>query len=148
MTALRPGVRIEKIEARKTAIRQPGENVCRVAVVKPDIRELFLLNQRQRFRHAVDEGFDADETDTRILPGFGDEMLAAAETAFETNVIDSVEKRAQVGRRHGEIKRKARQQRLHQIRLMQPQLLALAPSEKGARPFSVITEPPRSGVTR
>ena len=47
--------------------------------------------------------------------GLGDQMLAAAEAAFETNVVDAVEQRAQIGRRGlGQIERKPRQQRVDQ----------------------------------
>ena len=65
--------------------------------------------------------------------GLGDQMLAAAEAAFEPDLVDVVEQRAQIGRRgRGQIEREPRQQRVEQRGLALAQRMALAPAEEGA----------------
>ena len=104
--------------------------------MQPDVFELAFVDRRQRLGHAVDERLDADEARARMPRGFGDQMLAAAEAAFQPDVVDVVEQRAQIGRsRRGEIEREPRQQRVEQRRLPLAQRMALAPAEEGAGLF-------------
>ena len=73
--------------------------------------ELALLDRGQRLGHAVDEGLDADESRARMLRGLGDQMLAAAEAAFQPHVVHAAEQRTQIGGRGlGQIDRELRQQ--------------------------------------
>ena len=63
----------------------------------------------------------------------GDEMLAAAEAAFQSDVAGAREQRAQIGRRRAiKIERELRQQRVEQRRLPRLERMALAPAEKRA----------------
>ena len=101
--------------------------------MQPDVFELALVDRRQRLGHAVDERLDADEARARMLRGFGDQMLAAAEAAFQPDLVDTIEQRAQIGRRgRGQIEPEPRQQRVHQRGLALAQRMALAPAEEGA----------------
>ena len=101
--------------------------------MQPDVGELALVDRGQRLGHAVDERLDADEAGARIALGFRDQVLAAAEAAFQPHVVDAVEQRAQIGGRgRRQIERKLRQQRVEQRGLARPQRMALAPAEEGA----------------
>ena len=68
--------------------------------MQPDIGEPLRLDRGQRLRHAVDERLDADEAGARLLLGFGDQMLAAAEADFQAHLIDrDGEQLGEIGRR-------------------------------------------------
>ena len=95
---LRPRIGIEQIEPDEARGRQPRQQVGRVAVMQPDVVELALVDRGQRLGHAVDERLDADEAGARMPLGLGDQMFAAAEAAFEPDLVDAVEQRAQIGR--------------------------------------------------
>ena len=122
MPPLRPRIGIDQIEARERCRRQPGQHVGRVAVMQPDVGKLALVDRSQRLGHAVDERLDADEAGARMALGLRDQMLAAAEPAFQAHLVDAVEQRAQVGWRGAlQIERELRQQRVEQRRLPRPQ---------------------------
>ena len=103
--------------------------------MQPDIGETARRDGGQRLGHAVDERLDADEAGARMLLGFRDQMLAAAESDLEAHRLDGVrEQHRRIGRRGiCEVERKARQQRVEQGRLLRPKLVAFAPAEEGAR---------------
>ena len=64
----------------------------------------------------------------------GGQMFAATETNFEADLFDGMGKQTceiRRGRRRA-IKRKPRQQRLHESRLMRAQRMALAPAKERA----------------
>ena len=101
--------------------------------MQPDVVELALVDRDQRLGHAVDERLDADEAGARMPLRLGDQMFAAAEAAFEPDLVDAVEQRAQIGGcGRGQIEREPRQQRVQQRGLARLQRVALAPAEKGA----------------
>jgi hypothetical protein len=135
MTPLRPGIGIEQIEARKARIRQPCHDLGCIAVMQADVGERAIVNGGQRLGHAVDERLDTDEAGARMAFGFRHQMFAAAEAAFQPDVIDSVEQRAQIGRRRRlvELERKPRKQCFEQRRLARLERVPLAASKKGAR---------------
>ena len=87
---------------------------------------------RQDFCHAVDIGLAADEADIRKGTRFRDQMLAAAESDFEPDIIDRrIEQFGEIGRSGtSNVERKPRQQMFDQIGLMQAELVALAPPEE------------------
>ena len=103
--------------------------------MQANIFKSVFRDQRERLGHAVDERFAADKTSAGMIDGFGDHMLAAAETNLKPNVVDVVEQRAQRRGRFGrKIERKARKQRFEQRGLARPQFMALAPAEESSRP--------------
>src|SRR5256885_15173382 len=68
-----------------------------------------------------------------MLRGLRNQMLAAAEAAFQPDLVDTMEQRAEIGRsRRGKIELEPRQQRVHQRGLALAQRMALAPAEEGA----------------
>jgi hypothetical protein len=77
-------------------------------------------------------------------------MFGAAETDFQPHRVGRIrEQRAQIGRRRfARIEREAGQQCIEQRGLPRLERMPFAAAEKGACSFSVITGPPRSGVTR
>src|ERR1700682_2069943 len=87
---------------------------------------------RQDLGHAVDIGFAADEADPWKGAGFGDQMFAAAESDFEPEIIDRcIEQAREIGGPGlADVERKAWQQVLDQVGLVETKLVALAPSEK------------------
>src|SRR4051794_26845079 len=124
--------------------------------MQPDVLELALVDRRQRLGHAVDERLDADEARARMLRSFGDQMFAAAEAAFQPDLVDTRKQRTQIGRSGcGKIELELRQQRVHQRGLALAQRMALAPAEEGAGWFrfahdadnstDLILRRPRSG---
>src|SRR5262249_5874125 len=140
MTALRPGIGIEQIDARERAGRHPGDKVARVAEMQADIAEVLRLDQRQRLRHAVDERLAADEAHARpggrfrhevLAPAGG--VLAPAEADLEADLVGGMGKQRgePIRRRGAKIEREPRQQALHQRGLARPQRMALAPAEEG-----------------
>ena len=101
--------------------------------MQPDVVELACRDGGQRLRHAVDERLDSDEAGARMLGGFLDQMLAAAEADFKPHVLDrNGKQRAKVVRPGVEVEREARQQRLEQRRLRGPECVPLAPPEERA----------------
>ena len=56
--------------------------------MQADVFELALVDRGQRLGHAVDERLDADEAGTRMPLRFGDQVFAAAEAAFEPDLVD------------------------------------------------------------
>ena len=84
--------------------------------------------------HAVDVRLAADEAGLRKAQRFRDQMLAAAESDFETDALDCrIEQRREVGRTGAaDVERQMRQQVLDQVGLMRAELVALAPSEERA----------------
>jgi hypothetical protein len=54
-----------------------------VPVEDPDIAKTPLLDDGEKFRHAIDEGLAADEADIGVTLGLCREMLAAAEADLE-----------------------------------------------------------------
>ena len=87
---------------------------------------------RQDLRHAVDIGLAADEAGIGKGARFRDQMLAAAESDFEPDVVDrAVEQLGEIARALArDVERQARQQMLDQVGLVRAQLVALAPSEE------------------
>ena len=63
---------------------------------------------------------------------FRDQMLAAAESDFEPDVVDRrIEQRREIGRAGlADVERKTRQQMLDQVGLVDAELVALAPPEE------------------
>ena len=101
--------------------------------MQSDVAELALVDQRQRFGHAVDEGLAADEAGARMVLGLHREMLAAAEPDLQADVVCAAEQRAQVARRrHRNVEREPRQQGVEQRGLARAQRVTLAPAEEGA----------------
>jgi hypothetical protein len=56
--------------------------------VKAEVCETLRFDRSERFRHAVDERFAADEADIRVVRRSLDQMLAAAEADLKPNVRD------------------------------------------------------------
>ncbi len=107
--------------------------------MQADVGEAAIVDGGERLRHAVDERLDADEAGRRMLLRLGDEMLAAAEAAFQSDVAGALEQRAQIGRRRAiKIERELRQQRVEQRRLPRFERMALAPAEKRALAVTVV----------
>src|SRR5882724_9850432 len=107
--------------------------------MQPDVLKLALVDRRQRLGHAVDERLDADEARARMQQGLRNQMFAAAEAAFQPDLVDSMEQRAQIGRSgRGKIELEPRQQRVHQRGLALAQRMALAPAEEGAGWFRLV----------
>ena len=52
-------------------------------MVSPDIRDAFLVDLHEQFRHAVHEWLTTDVADLWMAAGLMDEMLGAAEADFE-----------------------------------------------------------------
>ena len=124
---------MDQVDARERGRRQPSDDIGRVTVMQPDIFELARRDRGQRLRHAVDERLDPDEAGARMLGGFLDEMLAAAEADFKPHMLNRDGKqRTKVVRPSVEVEREARQQRLEQRRLRGPECVPLAPSEERA----------------
>ncbi len=133
MPPLRPGIRVDQVEASNALVGQPWEDLGGVAVVQPNIGETALIDGRQRLRHAIDEGLDSDEADVRVTLRLRDEMLAPAEPALQMDLADAVEERARVRGRGFEIERKPRQQGVEQSRLPRLERVPLATAEERAR---------------
>ena len=102
--------------------------------MEADVGKPARFDRGECLRHAVDEGFAADEADARVGRRRGDQVLSPAEADLQPHVRDGLrEQCAQIaGRRRGHIDREARQQRFEQRGLMRPQRVALAPAEEGA----------------
>jgi uncharacterized protein (DUF2336 family) len=133
MSAFRPGIGVDQVEAGEARARQPGDQFARVAVMQPDIADLVVLNQRQDLGHAVDERLAADESHARVAQSFGDQVLAAAEADLQPYLIDVIEQSAQIGRRRSrKVDRKLRQQRVEQRGLARTQGMAFASAEEGS----------------
>ncbi len=67
----------------KLALRQPVEEIERVAVIEANVAEPFGFDRGEGLRHAVDIGLAAEKPACRIGAGFVQEMLAAAEADLE-----------------------------------------------------------------
>jgi hypothetical protein len=148
---LRPGVGMDQIDPRQRARRRPGQQFGGIAGKQPDVADVMGFDLRQDLRHAVDVGLASDEARVRKGARFGDQMLAAAKPDLEPDLARRrVEQARKVGRaRSGDIQRKPRQQVFDQIGLMQPKLVALAPSEERTvrtRGFAVAGRPVLVGL--
>ena len=99
-----------------------------------DVADVVRLDGAEDLGHAVDVRLAADEADLRKARRFRDQMLAAAESDFETDALDCrIEQRREVGRTGtADVELKMRQQMLDQVGLMRAELVALAPSEERA----------------
>ena len=95
---------------------------------------IVRLDLRQDFRHAVDIGLAADEPDVRKGLRLRDQMLAAAESDFEPDILDvAIEQIGKPCRRgRSDIERQMRQQIVDQVGLMDAELVALAAAEERA----------------
>ena len=80
---LRPGIGMDQVDPRQRLRRRPRQQFGGVAGEQADIADIVRLDLREYLRHAVDIGLAADEAGVRKRLGFGDQVLAAAETDFE-----------------------------------------------------------------
>src|SRR5262249_57799880 len=87
MSTLVPGVGIEQVDAGERTRRQPIQHGGNIAEVQPDVAELLGFDGRQRARHSIEECLDPHETDPRLALGGRDQMLAAAETDLEADIV-------------------------------------------------------------
>jgi len=87
--------------------------------MQADIVDAAGVDLGQRLRHAVDEGLAADEAHAGPRHGLAREVLAAAKTDLEADVIGSTWKQRTkiTGSRRAEVEREPRQQGVHQRRL-------------------------------
>ena len=85
---LRPGIGMDQVDPRQRLRRGPGQQFRGVAGIEADIADIVRLDLRQDLRHAVDIGLAADEPDVRKGLRLRDQMLAAAESDFEPDILD------------------------------------------------------------
>ena len=124
LAALRPGIGIKEIDARKARLRQPVENERRVAAMDSDILDARLLYRRQELRHSVDEGLATDEADSGFARRGVDQVLAPAKADLEPQFSDPCGKKRACVERPREIDRKRREQRFDELSLMAAQRFA------------------------
>jgi hypothetical protein len=120
-----PGIGVEEIEHRQCAVWNASEHLQRIAMMDADIAQRAIAHMGERLRHAIDEGFGADEAVIGQQVGPIRHMLAAAEPDFEMQRAIVTEQdlagdRAFCGQGN------PRQQRLDKILLPGAQRLALA----------------------
>ena len=125
---------MDQVDPRQRTRRRPGQQFRGIAGIEPDVADILRLDLRQDFCHAVDIGLAADEPDVRKSLRLRDQMLAAAESDFEPDILDVAIKQLGKPRRRGrsDIERQMRQQIVDQIGLVDAQLMALAAAEERA----------------
>src|SRR5581483_11309059 len=111
-----PRIGIKEVDLGERGGRQPVENVDGIAVEQADIAETELGNGGYGLGHSVQEGLDADEADIGVPGRRIDQMLAAAEADFETDLAHGDgEDGAELGRAGaGKVDGKRRVDRRHQ----------------------------------
>ena len=65
-----------------------ASNSAASPAIQADVADVVRLDLRQDLRHAVDIGLAADEADVRKGLRLRDQMLAAAESDFEPDIVD------------------------------------------------------------
>ena len=122
----------DEIDTRKAGRQRPCEQFGGVPREQTDVCDVVRFDLSKNFCHAVDVRFAADEAGPRKRERFGNHVLAAAESDFETKLVDRrIEQRAWVGCiRVAEIQREMRQKMLDQVSLMIAELVPLASPEK------------------
>ena len=125
---------MDQIDAGQRCLGKPGDQVHGVVEVQTDVAQAAAFDRGERFGHAVDEGFDADNAGAGMLARLRDHRFTAAETDFERNIADRYRKQhAQIERRRsGKIERQQRQQSLDQLRLVRAELVTFAPAKERA----------------
>ena len=106
-----------RIKARPMlASRQPAQQRAGVVGVEPDVGELLLGDGAQNLDDPVLERLAADEAHAAVVPGLPEEVLAAAETDLEPDLLDGRrEEGFQMRRRRlRRVEREARQRALPQ----------------------------------
>ena len=134
MPSLRPWIGVEQIHLIERGVGEPSEEIDRVSGVKPDIVDGARVDRCKDLCHAVDERLAADEAAARMVLGLADQMLAAAETDLEAQLIDRNRKQIveRPWRRGLQIDGQPGQQRLEERGLMRPQPMPFAPAEEAA----------------
>ena len=131
---LRPRIGVDEIDAIQRIRRRPCQQFGGIAREQFYVADVVRLDGAEDLGHAVDIRLAADEAGLRKAQCFRDQMLAAAESDFETDALDCrIEQRREVGRTGtADVERKMRQQILDQVGLMRAELVALAPPEERA----------------
>ena len=93
---LRPRIGMDQVDPRQRMRRRPCQQFGGIAREQPDVADAVGFDLRQDLGHAVDIGLAADEAGARKGARFRDQMLAAAESDFEPDVVD---RRRRTGRR-------------------------------------------------
>lgn len=135
MPPLRPRIGVNKLDTGERMAGKPVHQARGLGEVQPNILQTGAFNGRQRFGHAVDERFDADETVRGPRCGLRDQIFAAAKADLKLDVRNRRRKQfTQIGwSGPREVEREPRQQFGKQFRLPVAKLVALAPAEEGAR---------------
>src|SRR5437588_12952701 len=86
LPAFGPRIGKEQEDAAERSLGQPGEDICRVARVKPDICEALRLDRGERLGDAVDEWFAADKADIGPFGREPHQVFAAAEADLQPHL--------------------------------------------------------------
>ena len=76
---------MNELDAGERSIGKPFHQPVGLVEMQADILQSGVVDGGQRFGHAVDERFDADEAVCRPRCGLSDQILAAAEADLELN---------------------------------------------------------------
>src|SRR6201998_2838278 len=84
----RPWIGMDQVDTRQRLRWRPCQQFGGIAREQPYIADGMSLDLRQNFRHAVDIGLASDEAHCRESACFRDQMFAASESDFESDIAD------------------------------------------------------------
>ncbi len=126
-----PGVGEQQECARNRRIAQALQHVARVVGVNTYIGKAALFHLTQQFRHTVYKRFAPDQANHRVRDGLRRQMLPATKPDFQPDFLCGIVKEC-FRIVEGAVFRNLnlRQKDFHQIVMMGPQGMALAPAIK------------------
>src|SRR3954452_8492410 len=135
MPPLRPWIGMDQVDPAQRVLRQPRQQFCGVAGEQTNVPDIMGFDLRHDLRHAVDVGLATDEAALRKRARFCDQVLAAAEPDFKTDLPRRrIKELHGVGRwRAAEFEREPRQQMLDEIAVMRTELVSLAAAKERTR---------------